>query len=74
MATKREGDSCYDKAALDEPIFVLRANDRLAPMIVRFWARIADMMGVNRAKVQKAEVCAMKMEEWAVKRGSKLPD
>ena len=42
MATKRRGDSCYDKADLDEPIFVLRAKDKLAPNVVRDWADAAE--------------------------------
>lgn len=40
MGTKasemREG--CFAKAALDEPLFVLRAQDRSAPKLVRQWA------------------------------------
>lgn len=31
-------ESCLNRAATDEPIFVLRANDPLAPIIVRYWA------------------------------------
>lgn len=31
-------DGCLGKAADDEPIFVLRANDPCAPAIVRRWA------------------------------------
>lgn len=31
-------NSCINKADLDEPVFVLRANDELAPDIVRAWA------------------------------------
>ena len=30
--------NCYAKAADDEPIFVLRAKDALAPDVVRYWA------------------------------------
>jgi len=32
------GPSCLTNAADDEPLFVLRANDELAPNIVREWA------------------------------------
>lgn len=32
------GPSCLTSAKDDEPIFVLRANDELAPKIVRAWA------------------------------------
>lgn len=31
-------DGCFAKAALDEPLFVLRATDRSAPKLVRQWA------------------------------------
>lgn len=31
-------NSCLNKAAQDEPIFVLRANDPCAPLIVATWA------------------------------------
>ena len=31
-------NSCLNKAADDEPLFVFRANDPLAPELVRFWA------------------------------------
>jgi hypothetical protein len=32
------GPSCLTRAADDEPLFVLRAHDELAPDIVRAWA------------------------------------
>lgn len=31
---------CYAEAAEDEPLFVLRANDPIAPFLVRIWASI----------------------------------
>lgn len=37
MATKAEGDLCYQKADKDEPLFVLRAQDATAPSVVEFW-------------------------------------
>jgi hypothetical protein len=38
VATKNT-DRCLQKVSDDEPIFVLRAQDRLAPALVRQWAR-----------------------------------
>jgi hypothetical protein len=42
MSLKRDEianpESCLNKAADDEPIFVLRANDPVAASIVRAWA------------------------------------
>ena len=31
--------SCWNKAAEDEPVFVLRSNDELAPDLVEAWAK-----------------------------------
>lgn len=33
-----KGPSCLMSAEHDEPIFVLRANDEVAPSVVRLWA------------------------------------
>jgi len=55
----------------DEPIFVLRAQDILAPEIVREWAHRARVSKVNAQKVVDAQNIADAMEEWQVK---KIPD
>ena len=56
---------CYAKAADDEPLFVLRAKDPLAPQLVEAWADRAELEGVELAKIQEARVCADDMREWA---------
>jgi hypothetical protein len=33
-----KGPSCLTNAADDEPVFVLRANDEIAPEVVLYWA------------------------------------
>lgn len=71
MATKKHGCSCYDKAADDEPIFVLRAQDRLAPLVVELWAELAAKFGVSPEKQQEAFRCADQMRHWP---NRKLPD
>lgn len=40
MATKNQPGEfdCYGAADPDEPIFILRSTDRLAPLIVETWA------------------------------------
>lgn len=40
MATKNNPGKfdCYAAAGNDEPIFILRANDPLAPVLVHMWA------------------------------------
>jgi hypothetical protein len=38
IKAKEISEGCFAKAALDEPLFVLRAQDKSAPGIVRAWA------------------------------------
>jgi hypothetical protein len=64
-------DSCLNKAADDEPIFVLRGRDALAAEVVRFWATIAQDNNVPAGKVLDALTLADQMELWP---NRKLPD
>jgi len=43
MATKAH-DPCREKAADDEPIFTLRAQDISAPTVVRFWVAVQECL------------------------------
>lgn len=70
MSTKHD-DVCLMKAADDEPIFVLRAQDKLAPIIVRLWADLAEAHGCAEAKVREAVSLAARMEKWPTR---KFPD
>lgn len=66
---------CFAKAADDEPVFVLRAKDALAPSVVREWIYRAELNGVSRKKLAGAEELAQAMVEWAKAHGgAKLPD
>lgn len=64
--------SCLSKAGPDEPIFVLRAHDKFAPMIVRVWAGIyaaskggyALMTQRQIDKYKEAIALAHLMDEW----------
>lgn len=70
MATKHT-DTCLQKAADDEPIVVLRAQDMLAPSLVRQWATEASKHGCGMEKVLEAHALADRMEAWPTR---KLPD
>lgn len=81
MGTKRTGDDCYDKAGRDEPLFVLRAQDELAPDAVRTWAgslfrRTSALPKEQRPerKIQEALDLADAMEAWQREHGCKVPD
>lgn len=69
-------EPCLAKAADDEPIWVLRGQDLLAPQIIRSWAASANARGVNHAKVQTALDDATAMDEWQKAHPDrvKLPD
>lgn len=67
----KDTDPCLAKVAPGEPIFVLRAQDMLAPQLVREWARVAQRYGCPAEKVQEAYECADAMEHWPTR---KYPD
>lgn len=71
-------NSCLNSAYADEPIFVLRANDELAPAIVREWAQRYLMLKTKErphtldvrqtAKMHDALCLAKAMEAWREKK------
>lgn len=68
MATKRTS-SCLAKAADDELIFVLRAQDELAPLVVHAWIDLATICGtVSDAKLAEAEELIKQMNAWPGRR------
>jgi hypothetical protein len=76
ISTKRTGVPAYDKADPDEPIFVLRAQDVIAPVIVELYALHLTTLreGVSKAKVTSARVVAAAMRAWQAKHETKVPD
>lgn len=62
---------CFAKAADDEPLFVLRAQDKCAPQHVRDWADHAELRGCSPEKVAEARALADQMEAWPTR---KYPD
>lgn len=79
MALKRvemtNPDSCLNKADADEPVFVLRAHDRLAADTIRHWAglRLAQR-GPQDHKAREALECADSMDRWRENELAKLFD
>jgi hypothetical protein len=66
-------NSCLNRAADDEPIFVLRANDELAAQMVRQWAELYfdtkkddkfNITDAQRAKYREARALSNEMESW----------
>lgn len=63
-ATKATGVPCYDKAANDEPLFVLCGGDPSAPAGIRAWADDAEKKGHRPEKVAGARQDAEDVEAW----------
>jgi hypothetical protein len=66
MGTKQKPGAydCYEKAAPDEPMFILLARDKGAPKLVRDWAYVRGLGGESPEKVAEAVQCAADMETW----------
>jgi len=59
----------------DEPVFVLRACDALAPAAMMHWATLLEANGGSQAQAQAVRAHAMRMADYArTKGGHKLPD
>ncbi len=58
--------SCFNRAANDEPVFVLRANDPLAASVVDYWANQAEIRpGLHEDwKIKEARENAQEMRRW----------
>ena len=55
---------CYDKAAPDEPMFVLLARDPLAPILVDLWATLRERERRDVSKPAEARHCAAEMRRY----------
>lgn len=66
MTAPKFANQCLQNAGDDEPIFVLRAQDLLAPQVIRHWAELAG----GRKGAQAIDV-ANEMERWP---NRKVPD
>ena len=58
------GCSSLRRAARDEPVFILRVQDILAPRVVVRWAHLAEQAGTAQDKVRGALKVAKQMADW----------
>lgn len=71
-----KGPSCLTRAADDEPIFVLRANDEVSVVAIRVWAEAymltkggwGNMSAKQQSKYLDAMSCVRRMDEWRLAR------
>lgn len=58
--------TCFQRAGLDEMIFVLLARDPAAPTAIRAWIAERIRLGKNQpndSQLHEAELCALEMEQ-----------
>ena len=58
----------------DEPVFLIRGQDFVAPEAVEAWADLAESAGAEPGMVQSARDQAHEMRLWGKTYGDKLPD
>lgn len=63
-----------NKIPEDEPVFLLRAQDTIAPSVVEVWSIAAHKVGASPEIVEAAYKHAQEMRKWQEKHGSKVPD
>jgi len=71
IAAANRGEGPLGKAAPDEPVFILRAQDMFSCGLVEAWACAAEQRGVDAVKVKEARQLAVKMRAWPKRR---IPD
>lgn len=74
MALWTQDRGCLGRAADDEPLFILRAQDRFMPELVEEWARRVEIAGGPPGKVADARRLAAQATTWQVAHGCKVPD
>lgn len=63
------GQGCLGKAADDEPVFVLRAQDAEAADLVELWAIRAGLSGkCNSDKIREAHGIVDEMRKWPIRK------
>jgi hypothetical protein len=70
----RQTDASLATVADDEPIFVLRAHDKLAPVLVVLWCQLASLHGCPAAKVDETYGLLNRMRHWQAEHGCTWPD
>ena len=58
----------------DEPVFLLRAQDKAAPGAVDAWAAIAEQVGADAEIIAKARQHAKDMRGWQRTNTIQIPD
>ena len=67
-ANAAAGKGCLGKAADDEPVFILRAQDSLAADLVELWALRSKALDCTWDKVREAFDLVEQMRRWPIRK------
>lgn len=73
---RRDYDRIQDpsgKIPADEPVFLLRAQDRTASQAVRFWIMLNECLDVDKEHLRQVKHHVSKMETWPLKKIADSP-
>ncbi len=62
------------KIGEDEPVFILRAQDELAPATIDHWSNLLEAHDGDPRAVKLARDWAQEMRHWQISHKTKLPD
>ena len=74
---RKDYNRIQDPAGLipvDEPVFLIRGQDRAAPGAVEAWANLAEAIGADHEIIDAARRQAKLMREYQASVESKVPD
>ena len=63
-----------DKIPIDEPVFLIRGQDKAGPLTLRCWAMFAAGLGADDAICDMVRAHADEMAKWQREHISKVPD
>lgn len=72
----QDPNSCLNRSANDEPVFVLVGRDKTAPDAIEKWCELAKAAGAPEEKIKQGLVDAHHMREWQLDHPEsvKVPD
>ncbi len=62
------------KIPMDEPVFLIRGQDAVAPEAVEAWANLAELAGADANIIEAAMRQAREMRRWGKEVFDKIPD
>jgi hypothetical protein len=62
------------KIGIDEPVFLIRAQDLAGPMAVEAYAAAAAVVGASEEMINLCRRWARTMKRWQIENGGKIPD